>query len=304
MLKTRVGDTVWLVQQHDHSRVAGYLAAHWGGVNDFARPGYFAPFAEPERLRQEVVWAIAEHDNGWWEWEASPTIDPADGLPLHLADVAKHSAGEGLERWRLGVPRLADHHPYIALLISLHAYHLYCFAFPEDETFRAADSLRHPLFGSPERVQQIVTDRELTAAFLREQLQIQEQLHARLHADEAWILAAAAPHRMPHLRLLQILDTLSLLLSLGGQQELTISDVPRKARHDRVSMNWRPAGERRIVCDPYPFDLDPLPVHLPVRIAMAEQQSDLQAESALPLTRLHSLPLESVRFELCGPKSV
>jgi len=297
MLKSRIDNSVWLVQQHDHSRVAGYLAAHWGGANGFARPGYFAPFTEPERLRQEVVWGIAEHDNGWWEWEASPAIDQADGLPLHLADVAKRSPGEGLERWRFGVPRLADQHPYIALLISLHAFHLYCFAF-DDEAFRAPDSLRHPLFGSPERVQQLVADRELTASFLREQLQIQEQLRTRLQADDAWEQAAAPAHRAPHLRLLQVLDALSLLLCFGGRQELTIADVPRASGEELVAMQWRPIGERRIVCDPYPFDLDPLPVYLPVRIATAEQLASQQTGGALPLTRLHSLPVETVRFEL------
>jgi hypothetical protein len=37
MLKTRVDDHVWLIQQPDHASISGYLAAHWGGKNGFGR---------------------------------------------------------------------------------------------------------------------------------------------------------------------------------------------------------------------------------------------------------------------------
>ena len=80
MLKRQVGSELWCITQPDHAAVSGYLAAHWGN-GEFARPGYFAPFPEAERLRAETILAIAEHDNGWWEWEADPQRDPADGLP-------------------------------------------------------------------------------------------------------------------------------------------------------------------------------------------------------------------------------
>jgi len=44
-----------LALQIDHSRVAGFFAAHWGN-QDFARP---EPYAS-------VVLAAHEHDIGWW----------------------------------------------------------------------------------------------------------------------------------------------------------------------------------------------------------------------------------------------
>ena len=74
MLKCQVGSELWCIAQPDHAAVSGYLAAHWGN-DEFARPGSFAPFPEPERLRAETIFAIAEHDNGWWEWEADPQRD-------------------------------------------------------------------------------------------------------------------------------------------------------------------------------------------------------------------------------------
>ncbi len=64
MLKRIVGDELWCITQPDHAVVSGYLAAHWGN-DDFACPGHYAPFPDPDRLRAETILAIAEHDNGW-----------------------------------------------------------------------------------------------------------------------------------------------------------------------------------------------------------------------------------------------
>jgi hypothetical protein len=63
MLKTRKGDELICITQPDHAAVSGFLAARWG--NDlFARPGTFAPSADPEKLRGEVLLGISQHDNG------------------------------------------------------------------------------------------------------------------------------------------------------------------------------------------------------------------------------------------------
>lgn len=101
MLKTLEQDQMWLVTQPDHAQVSGYLAAHWGN-DDFARPGYFASSPDSERLRAETVFGIAEHDNGWWEWDATPELADVDGFPSGLSDVLKNQQ-EGMNRWRLGV---------------------------------------------------------------------------------------------------------------------------------------------------------------------------------------------------------
>ena len=79
---------MWLVAQPDHAEVDGYLAAHWGN-DDFVRPGSFANAPDPERLRAATAMAVARHDNGWWEWEATPEIAAIDEFPSGLADVLK-----------------------------------------------------------------------------------------------------------------------------------------------------------------------------------------------------------------------
>ena len=118
---------MWFVTQPDHAQVSGYLAAHWGN-DDFAHPGYFASSPDPERLRAETIVAIAEHDNGWWEWEASPELADIDGFPLGLAEVLKDQQ-EGMNRWRTGLARF-DNRPYVNLLMSHHAYWLYAAKLP------------------------------------------------------------------------------------------------------------------------------------------------------------------------------
>jgi hypothetical protein len=297
MLKTSHGDTIWLVHQPDHARVSGYLAAHWGGANGFTRPGHYSGCVEPELCREEVVLAIAEHDNGWWEWEASPPIDPADGLPYGLADVSKMYSGEGLQRWRLGVPRLADEHPYAALLISMHPYWLYAFAY-DDLSSDADEPFRHPLFGGREAASSLVADRDATRELLDELRSIQRHLQSRLATDAVWSKTLEPAYLYPNFKLLQLMDALSLMLSMGRDDERQLVDVPRQSSQDRVMLTWRPLGDRRIVCDPFPFDTDPLDVHLPVRII--ERSPFMQDDGILPLTRLHAAPLRTIKFTIAG----
>ena len=64
-----------LALQIDHSRVAGWFAAHWGN-REFDRP---QPYSS-------VVLAAHEHDIGWWEWEMKPSTLNDKGFPLDYHD--------------------------------------------------------------------------------------------------------------------------------------------------------------------------------------------------------------------------
>jgi hypothetical protein len=138
MLKTLKDGDAWLVAQPDHGLFAGYLAAHWGNAR-FQRPGGYAGVSDPERLRAETIFAEAQHDNGWWEWDASPDLGD-DGLPLGLAEVLKNQQG-GMDRWRRGLSRF-PRSPYVNLLLSGHAHWLYAIsALPDPDP-----AFTHPLF--------------------------------------------------------------------------------------------------------------------------------------------------------------
>ena len=263
MLKRTVGGELWCISQPEHAAAAGYLAAHWGN-HEFARPGRYAPFRDPEALRAETVLAIAEHDNGWWEWEADPQIDPSDGLPLDLTSLKQ---SDGLRRWHLGVSRFRHHHPYIALLISLHAYWLHAPRVQAGHT----PAFLHPLFGIPAEWPP-PKGRELEEAkeFVAEQNALQGLLTERIKRDPEWAAAVKPRHLNPHIRLLQLCDALSLHLCFGGDKERTLREIPRRCWNDRVSLRVLPTGERRVAVDPYPFDQDPLPVTLRARILNPE----------------------------------
>ncbi len=304
MLKTPVEQHVWLIPQHQHAQISGYLAAHWGGVNGFARPGAFLADAAPHRaasLRDEVVLGIAEHDNGWWETEAMPRFSARDGLPVGLGEAAAPSPAnefdawrqDGFERWRLGIARLATRHPYAALLTSLHAYWLYAVTF-EDLMAGEDDSRRHFIFGAPEVAAGLAKDAAAVRQFLDEQQRRQTEFIARVERDPRLAGAVADAHLRPHLRLLQLLDALSLFLSMNDQREHRLPHVPRGSWADRVTLNWRREDELTIRLDPYPFDLDPLPVPLPVRLAPRHASWDRTA----PLTHLHRQPLAVIPWQL------
>jgi len=288
LLKTAIDDKTWLIAQPDHAAVSGCLIAHWGN-GEFAKPGYYAETPSPEELRAETIFAIAEHDNGWWEWEADPEIDPRDGLPLHLIDMSQR---EGFERWRRGVPRFQERHPYTALLISLHAYWIHAPRVEDDP----GPVFRHPLFGDSALENKYEGD-ELREArrFLAEQKQLQAEIIASLHTDPAWTAAARPASLNPHVRLLQLADALSLALCFGGRQPLSLREIPHRRWDDRVTIELSPQPENRIACKPYPFDIDPLPITLRARILDAAERPRGDFQSWW-----HSVPRRQIHFEYCS----
>ena len=303
MLKTHTESQIWLIQQHHHAQVSGYLAAHWGGANGFAKLGHYPGAADPVRWRDEVVLAIAEHDNGWWEWEAMPQFSAEDGLPVGLGERAPAVTTEldqwrtgGFDRWRAGIDRLAGPHPYAALLVSLHAYWLYAVEFPE-LTDEHDEVRRHFIFGGKEKARSLVGNRKKTRAFLEEQRVIQAELIARLAENPAMAGATESSHLDPHFRLLQLLDSLSLFLALNDSTGHFLPEVPRASWDDRVDLQWRKTGERTIALDPYPFAIDPLPVHLPARVLTSSLAGTAKSG---PLALLHGTPMSTVEFLLTG----
>ena len=272
MLKTKRGLEVWLITQPAHAELAGTMAAHWGN-EEFTRPGNFAASGDPERLRREVVLAVAEHDNGWWEWEADPPLSAEDGLPQGLYEVLADPVA-GMERWRLGIPRLAEQHPYASLLISDHAYWLYAVQFETDPPPEFTHHLqrgRRALYSKAleSEARRFLTNvREMQGAFQR-----------RLEEDSFWRAALEPEQRNPHARLLQTLDAFSLAMCAAaiaplegeakglGEDHVVFEEVPRRSWEDRVSLELKPLGDGQIVIEPYPFDEAPLTVSVAARVA-------------------------------------
>src|SRR3954465_12508037 len=71
--------------------------------------------------RDAILHAIAEHDNGWAEEDAAPSVNPADGTIVDFIS-APPSVRHGV--WSRGVGRLA-HGPWVAALVAQHAITVY-----------------------------------------------------------------------------------------------------------------------------------------------------------------------------------
>jgi hypothetical protein len=305
MLKAHVNNETWLVQQPHHAQVSGFLAAHWGSANGFARPGHYPGATHPERWRDEVVLGIAEHDNGWWETEAMPLISDKDGLPVGVGEAAPPTDENeftpwitgGFDRWRTGIGRLAETHPYAALLTSLHAYWLYAVVF-DDLTPKDVDHRRHFVFGAPEVAEGLVNDQVTTRSFLTEQADLQKELKSRLAKTPELAGLVRKEHLEPHVRLLQLLDSMSLMLALNDTRRHSLPHVPRASWDDRVELTWTRVGTRTIEIDPYPFDANGLVVAMPVRVIPDAKSSALRS----PISRLHGSSVRSIEFEFIRRK--
>ncbi|MEX2644067.1 MAG: DUF3891 family protein, partial [Acetobacterales bacterium] len=298
MLKTRDGDMWCVVTQPDHAAVSGSLAAHWGN-DSFADPGRWHPVADPAALRAETVFAIAEHDNGWWEWEADPPAAGKGGLPPDLIERGQDE-GESMERWRRGIARFRAAHPWSSALIARHARWLY-----QPKLERDADpAFVPPIFAGGTPPAPAGDRRSGTEAFIDEMALAEAGALDALRADPAtrdWTVPEAIA---PAGRLLQVLDAVSLALCSDlmkprsgsgrgfGRDPLDLGEVPRRGWHDRITLRMRPGSEGEIFWDPYPFDTDPLPVGVPMR-----RMPDLAPGASFAVARA-AVPVELTGFRM------
>ena len=98
-----------LITQPDHARLAGRIMERWV-------PLYAAP------RRTSILLAIEEHDNGWREPDAEPTLNRDTG---RLHDFIDAPAALRQSVWPRGIARLAKQDPWAAALVAEHALTIY-----------------------------------------------------------------------------------------------------------------------------------------------------------------------------------
>ena len=150
----------WLcISQPEHARLAGAMAEAWG------RPPFLPPVP-----RTEVLQAVAEHDNGWVEWEAAPGLDRAAGRPFHFTEmpVADH-----LVIWRRGAQRMLEQNPYAGLLVSMHGAALMRFRLdPAARTPEVDRAAVRTFLGEQERLQAALREGQIGRASCRERVYV------------------------------------------------------------------------------------------------------------------------------------
>ncbi len=108
MIVRPVPDGVQLITQPDHAHLARRIMEHC------------VPLATRPR-RDAILHAIAEHDNGWAEEDAAPTVNPQTG---NVVDFVSAPLSVRQAVWPRGVARLADN-PWVAALVAQHALTVY-----------------------------------------------------------------------------------------------------------------------------------------------------------------------------------
>ncbi len=103
------GSPGWaLISQIEHARVSAWLASQC--------EGRFGP-ANSSLVRDEVLVAIAAHDDGWREWEEEPQLDAQHGRPLSFMELA---VGEATAIWSKSIAIAEEIGPLAAWMVSGH----------------------------------------------------------------------------------------------------------------------------------------------------------------------------------------
>ncbi len=250
MMVTRFDDArLLLVLQIDHSRVAGYLAAHWGNEK-FAQP---RPYAS-------VVLAAQEHDNGWWEWEMKPATLNDRGYPLDYHDGSLKYLGKfRLDFYKNGVDRVVQRDPYAGLIVLMHGVGLMnagygMFTYPPDRS------------GNP-LVQEYIRHQEALRVKLLEDLRRRENLQEFLTEEHIWM----------NFKLMEIYDQMAQFLCnryplnsdarhLGPSDTLNNVPAPMGPGKGEVTLEIDVTDGKSAVVRPYPFDVNPLAISFPARL--------------------------------------
>lgn len=111
MIVTPATGSLRLVTQGDHAHLAAEI------LSLVRRPELVE---HPRRSR--LLRGVREHDNGWRELDAAPSVDRRSGRPQHFRSLPD---AERRELWDRGARRLMDDDPYVCLLVVRHARELH-----------------------------------------------------------------------------------------------------------------------------------------------------------------------------------
>lgn len=241
------------VNQTSHALMAAEFCRHWGNA-DFAVPTPYAP----------VMAGIAQHDNGWYEWELAPLLRP-DGAPMDF--LHGPPLPEKLALWQLSVERAAAQHPYAGLLVGRHSGLLYL---ENMDRMGGEEALM---------VRRFISAQELRMAET-----------AQAFAADPVLGPALRPAVVEaHTRLLQFGDNASLQVCLprGPQRTLHNCPVDMQGTYTSIEMSW---DAQTITFAPWPFGVDSFDVIIHGRLLNQATFPDAHAyHAALAAAPYHLL---------------
>ncbi len=201
-----------LITQHEHAELAGEIMEYWG--NEM--------FSVPEP-RDEVLFAISEHDAGWRQWDASPKVDAPSGHPANFSEMDTRDQSEIWEHC------FRDHeaeHPYASILIALHF----------------AKFNQHNLDRDPSDENSRMLKSEL-GKFIKDKAGVELN---------GFSLDEVPRDIKVNLKLLQIGDIVSLTLC-HGWKSIEIMDAPIDYSGDSRTLKMESGDGLNFTVEPYPF---------------------------------------------------
>lgn len=246
-----------LALQFDHSRVAGFFAAHWGN-EEFDRP---EPYAS-------VVLAAQEHDIGWWEWEMKPSTLNDKGFPMDYHDGSFKFLGQlRLDFYRNAVDKVLQRDPYAAMLIAMHGVALMNAGYGKYD---------HP----PDR-----TADPRVRSYVDHQEELRKRLAIELSQSEDFRDYTSNERIWTNYEYIEVFDQLAQYVcnryplnskkrELGPSDTLNDVNVPRKMGTDPVRLHIDTVAKHRAIVDPYPFAVDPLIFSFPARLVPNRAYAD------------------------------
>src|SRR6266853_6263572 len=226
-----------VIRQTDHAFLAGFLAREWGNEK-FTKPQPNASFCL----------AVAEHDNGWSEWELQAQLDRKTRLPYSFMSIptAAHIA-----IYQRGIERLVRVDHYAGLLASMHASCLY-------------DRARATMPGFSAKY--VKSEESHIANEFVQRLRLQQlRLKVDLRANPATKDLIVEETLKGNFERLEALDRLSLHLCLNPLENCTIDAVPADGGGREVDLDLRSEGGNVLTLAPYPFKREVLELSILAR---------------------------------------
>lgn len=222
----------------------------------------------PLEPRADLVLVATTHDAGWVDAERQLGLNE-QGIPRTFTEMP---LDDHFVIWTNSIESVAYQNRYAGLLTSRH-----CTALYEQRLRFVADS--------PE-------EKVRVRAFLAHWQNWQAGMIAAL-ADHPYYASAVQPDRLAeNLRLLQVWDYLSLLLTMSVVHEMVLDDIPLNFGV-RGTMQVASQGQRGMMLDPYPLD-ESLAFWVDARQVIGgpfDSESDFQAALA-------DMPYQPLHFEI------
>lgn len=261
--KSGRGDYLVVIRQTDHAFLAGFFAREWG--ND--------QFVKPEPSRSFCL-AVAEHDNGWSDWELQPALDPKTHLPFSFMSVPTETH---IALYQRGIERLVKVDHYAGLLAAMHASELY-------------DRSRATMPGYSAKY--VKTEESQAVGDFVQQLRLQQlRLKVDLRTNPATKNYAEEPLLRANSARLETLDRLSLHFCMNPFEDALLDGVPVNDRGEDADMELHAEEAGVVAVAPYPFRRSPLEFSIMARRVPRKIYSS-DADFQKTLAAAHYFPLK------------